>query len=145
MFPPLSLLLSIFMTSKRKNERMIFFFFFLKNLGTFRVHMQKYPKSMSTQKVSGTGTAPFLEYPCFIAFRSNGISWCFQQSCLGFESSPHIKCIEKMSLKNHVLMVFKWRLGKSLILCPLTYQTGPYFKTSQNGRWLIIWNRVSIE
>ena len=29
--------------------------------------MQKYPKSTSTQKVSGTGTASFLEYPCFIA------------------------------------------------------------------------------
>ena len=45
---------------------MIFFFFFLKNLGTAGVHMQKYPKSTSTQKVSSTGMAPFLEYPFFI-------------------------------------------------------------------------------
>ena len=29
--------------------------------------MQKYPKSISTQKVSGTDTAPFLDYLCFIA------------------------------------------------------------------------------
>ena len=41
-------------------------FFFLKNLGTPGVRMQKYPKSTSTQKVSGMGRAPFLEYPCFI-------------------------------------------------------------------------------
>ena len=41
-------------------------FVFLKNLGRRGVCMQKYPKSTSTQKVSGTGTAPFLEYPCFI-------------------------------------------------------------------------------
>jgi hypothetical protein len=65
MFPPLSLLLSIFVTylkeKIKEND-----FFFLKNLGTPEVRMQKYPESTSTQKVSGTGTAPFLEYPCFI-------------------------------------------------------------------------------
>jgi hypothetical protein len=49
-----------------KENDFFFFFFFLKNLGTPGVRMQKYPKSTSTQKVSGTGTAPFLEYPCFI-------------------------------------------------------------------------------
>ena len=64
MFPPL--LLFIFVTyPKEKNERKRFFFF-LKNLGTLGVRMQKYPKSTSTQKVFGMGTAPFLEYPCFI-------------------------------------------------------------------------------
>ena len=44
------------------------FFYFLKNLGMPGIRMRKYPKSTSTQKVFGTGTAPFLEYPCFIAF-----------------------------------------------------------------------------
>ncbi len=43
------------------------FFFFFFNLGMPGVHMQKYPKSTSTQKVSGTNTAPFLDYLCFIA------------------------------------------------------------------------------
>ena len=52
--------------SKRKNERK-WFFFFLKNLSTFGVCMQKYPMSTITQKVFGMGTTPFLEYPCFIA------------------------------------------------------------------------------
>ena len=65
MFPPLSLLSSIFVTylkeKMKEND-----FFFLKNLGMSGVCMQKYPKSTSTQKVSDTGTAPFLEYPCFI-------------------------------------------------------------------------------
>jgi hypothetical protein len=44
------------------------FFFFLKNLGTSEVRMQKYPKSTSTQKVSvsDTGTVPFLEYLAFL-------------------------------------------------------------------------------
>ena len=32
-----------------------------------RVRKQQFPKDMSTQKVSGMSTAPFLEYPCFIA------------------------------------------------------------------------------
>jgi hypothetical protein len=64
-FPLLSLLLSIFETypkeKMKEND-----FYSLKILGTHAVRMQKYPKSTSTQKVSGTGTAPFLEYPCFI-------------------------------------------------------------------------------
>ena len=50
---------------KEKNKRK-WFFFFLKNLDTPRVHMQKYPRSTSTQKVFGTGIAPFLEYSYFI-------------------------------------------------------------------------------
>jgi hypothetical protein len=62
MFPPLSLFLSIFVTYPKEND----FFFFLKNLGMLGVRMQKYPRSMSIQKVSSTGTAPFLEYPCLI-------------------------------------------------------------------------------
>ncbi len=45
-------------------------FFFLKNLGTPEVRMQKYPKNTSTQKVSGKSTVPFLEYPCFIAMNT---------------------------------------------------------------------------
>jgi hypothetical protein len=49
-------------------------FFFVKNLGMFVVRMQKYPKSISIQKVSGTSTAPFLEYPCFIGFTLNSIA-----------------------------------------------------------------------
>ena len=65
MFPPLSLLSSIFVTylkeKMKEND-----FFFLKNLGTLGVHMQKYPKSTSTQKVSGTDMTLFLEHPCFI-------------------------------------------------------------------------------
>ena len=52
--------------SKRKKMKENDFFFFLKNLGMPGVCMQKYLKSTSTQKVSGTGTAPFLECPCFI-------------------------------------------------------------------------------
>ena len=43
---------------------MIFFFFF--NFSTPEVRMQKYPKSISIQKASGTGTTLFLEYSCFI-------------------------------------------------------------------------------
>ncbi len=66
MYPPLSLLLSIFVTypkeKMKEND-----FFLLKNLGTPGVRMQKYSKNTSTQKVSGTGTALFLEYSCFIA------------------------------------------------------------------------------
>jgi hypothetical protein len=69
MFPPLSLLLSIFVTypkeKMKEND-----FYFLKNLGTPGVRMQKYPKNTNTQKVSGTGTAPFLKYSCFIGFKS---------------------------------------------------------------------------
>ena len=64
MFLPLSTLLFIFVTylkeKMKEND-----FFFGKNLGTPRVRMQKYPKSISIQKVSGTDTAPFLEYPYF--------------------------------------------------------------------------------
>ena len=67
MFPLLLLLLSIFVIyPKEKNKRKRYIFFFLKDLGTPGVRMQKYPKSTSIQKVSGTSTAPFLEYPCFI-------------------------------------------------------------------------------
>jgi hypothetical protein len=43
--------------------------------------MQKYPKSKSTQKISNTGMAPFLEYPCFIAIR------------------PHIKKVKKEKMR----------------------------------------------
>ena len=39
-----------------------------KKLGTIGVCMQYYPKSTSIQKVPGIGTAPFLEYPCFMVF-----------------------------------------------------------------------------
>jgi hypothetical protein len=52
-------------------------FFFLKNLGTFKVHMQKYSKNTSTQKVSGTSTAPFLEYLCFIVWKLEHCSYIF--------------------------------------------------------------------
>ena len=65
MFPLLSLLLSIFVTYPKEKIKENDFFF-LKNLGTPGVCMQKYPKSTSTQKVSGTGMAPFFEYLCFI-------------------------------------------------------------------------------
>ena len=34
---------------------------------------QKYPKGTSTQKVSGIGTASFLEYPCFIDYWLEGL------------------------------------------------------------------------
>jgi hypothetical protein len=68
MFPLLSLLLSIFVTYLKKKMKENDFFF-LENLDTSWVHMQKYPKSISTQKVSGTGTALFLEYPGFIECR----------------------------------------------------------------------------
>ena len=51
------------------SKRKWFFFFFL-NLGTHGLRMQKYPKSTSIQKVSGTGTAPFLEYSYFIGQKS---------------------------------------------------------------------------
>ena len=76
MFPPLLLLLSIFVTyPKGKNERKRIFF--LKNLGTFKVRMQKYPKNTSTQKVSGTNTVPFLEYLCFIVWKLEHCSYMF--------------------------------------------------------------------
>ena len=68
MFPSLSLLLSIFVTYLIEKMKENDFFFFLKNLGTLGVRMHKYPKSASIQKVSGTGTALFLEYPCFIGY-----------------------------------------------------------------------------
>ena len=38
--------------------------------------MQKYLKNTNTQKVFDTGTAPFLEYPCFIEF-DLVLSYCF--------------------------------------------------------------------
>ena len=63
MFSPLSLLLSIFVTYPKDND---LFIFFNKNLGMPGVRMQKYLKSTSTKKVSGMGTALFLEYLCFI-------------------------------------------------------------------------------
>ena len=54
--------------SKRKNE--IKGFFFVEKFGyAWDTHAEvphAYPKSASTQKVFGTSTAPFLEYPCFI-------------------------------------------------------------------------------
>ena len=65
MFPPLLLLLSIFVTYLKEKMKENDFFFW-KNLGTPGVYMQKYPKRTSTQKVSSMGTAPFLEYSCFI-------------------------------------------------------------------------------
>ena len=52
--------------SKRKKMKENDFFFFVKNLGMPGVRIQKYPKSTSTQKVSGTDMTPFLEHPCFI-------------------------------------------------------------------------------
>ena len=61
MFP---LLLSIFVTYPKEKIKENDFFFFEK-FGMLRIRMQKYPKTTSTQKVSGIGTAPFLEYPCF--------------------------------------------------------------------------------
>ena len=52
------------------SKRKWFFFFFFLNLGTHGLRMQKYPKSTSIQKVSGIGTAPFLEYSYFIGQKS---------------------------------------------------------------------------
>ena len=66
MFPPLSLLLSIFVIYPKEKMKENDFFFFWKFFGMPRVHRQQYPKGTSTQKISGTGTAPFLEYLCFI-------------------------------------------------------------------------------
>jgi hypothetical protein len=63
MFPLFSLLLSIFVTYSKEKMKENDFFFFLKNLGTPGVRMQKYPKNTSTQKISDMGTALFLEYP----------------------------------------------------------------------------------
>jgi accessory gene regulator protein AgrB len=57
------LLLFIFVTylkEKMKENNL----FFLKNLGTLGIRMQKYPKNTSTQKAFGTGTAPFFKYLC---------------------------------------------------------------------------------
>ena len=67
MFLLLSLLLSIFVTYPKEKIKENDFFFLLKNLGTPEVHMQKYLKSTSTQKVFGMGMALFLEYLYFIA------------------------------------------------------------------------------
>jgi hypothetical protein len=52
-------------------------FIFLKNLGMPEIRIQKYPKSTSTQKVSGTGTAPFLEYPCFIDDDTQNLTYIY--------------------------------------------------------------------
>ena len=62
MFPPLSLLSSIFVTYLIEKMKENDFFFFWKIWVRLRVRMQKYPKSKSTQKVSSTGMTPFLEY-----------------------------------------------------------------------------------
>ena len=42
-------------------------FFFWKKWGTPGVRMQRYPGCTRTSAVPGTGTAPKLPYPCFIA------------------------------------------------------------------------------
>ena len=75
MFPPLSLLLSILVTYLKEKMKENDFFFFLKNLDTLGVRMQKYPKSTSIQKVSGTCMTPFLEYPCFIVGKPDLGAW----------------------------------------------------------------------
>jgi hypothetical protein len=67
MFSLLLLLLFIFVIYLKEND---FFFFLLKNMGTSRVCMQKYPKSTGIQKISGTDTILFLENPYFIAYNS---------------------------------------------------------------------------
>ena len=94
--------------SKRKNERKWFFFFFLKNLSTFGVCMQKYPMSTITQKVFSMGTTPFLEYPCFIAL----LYWNFDG-----KATFHLNCwfktlnILKKCLKSYFFIRRpKWKI-----------------------------------
>ena len=65
-------------------------YFFWKILGMPGVSGQQYPKGTSIQKVSGTGTASFLEYPCFIGMTIYGGSKIWgRRRALDFDFSQH--------------------------------------------------------
>ena len=103
MFPLFSLLLFIFVTYPKEKMKENYYYFILKNLGTPGVRMQKYPKSTSTQKVSGTSTVPFLEYMCFIEYKLLSLS--FDTNFEGLNASYYIDVA--ISLKS--ILVSMWR------------------------------------
>ena len=57
-----------------------------------RVRKQQFPKDMSTQKVSGMSTAPFLEYPCFIV--ENRCFFFFNRNDSNFIKEYHLEQVE---------------------------------------------------